>query len=189
MLMKYRPFLAAALLGSLMPSVPLAAEEEIAQIVSPLSQPNHPLLPRKARTDQCFAHQVTPAIIETITHKTELTPARVAVDIETGETEIVRPATYDTQTQRNVLREREELFFETICPQHYTQRFVESLQRALAARGFFSGVPSGWLDEETHLAIRHYQKQRGLDSSLLSLETVEAFGLISHSDFRGLTGN
>ncbi|MEM7440181.1 MAG: peptidoglycan-binding domain-containing protein [Pseudomonadota bacterium] len=180
--------LTAALAGVLTWATP-APGADVAQIVSPLSHPNHPLLPRKARADQCFAYQVTPAIIETITHKTELTPPRLAVDIETGETEVVRPATYKTEQRQNVIREREELFFETICPQHYTQRFVESLQRALNARGFLGGPPTGWLDDQTKIAIRLYQKQGGIDSDMLSLQTVEAFGLISHRDFEKLTGN
>ena len=166
-----------------------APGEEVAQIVSPLSHPNHPLMPKNATPHQCFAHDVTPAIIETVTRKTELTPARVAVDIETGQTEIVRPATYKTDTVQEVIREREDLFFETVCPQFYTERFVKSLQRALHARGFYVKQPSGWFDAETQLGIRLYQKQSGLNSKMLSLKTVEAFGLVTHSDFRTLTDN
>lgn len=162
---------------------------EVLQIVSPLSYPNHPLYPQNVRPDQCFAHDVKPAVIETTTHRFQLSPARIAVDTQTGETEIIRPAKYKTETLRHVVREREELFFETLCPQHYTQRFVESLQRALAARGFYSGQPSGWLDEQTQTAIRLYQKPDGLNSPLISLRTVQAFGLITHSDFQSLIDN
>lgn len=161
----------------------------VAQIVSPLSNPDHPLLPKDARADQCFAHEVTPAILETTTEKTQLTPPRLAVDIETGKTEVIRPATYNIVTVQRVIRERQELFFETICPQLYTERFVQSLQRALSVRGFYDGAPSGWLDDETAAAIRRYQKTQGLPSSILSLRTVEAFGLVSHRDFKGLSGN
>lgn len=177
-----------ALVACLGVAQPVAAAG-VAQIISPLSQPNHPLLPRNARADQCFAYEVTPAIIETTTHRTQLTPPRMAVDIETGETEVIRPATYDTVTVQRVIREREELFFETICPQLYTERFVQSLQRALKARGFFGGEPNGWLDDQTSLAIKLYQKQEGLPSGILSLHTVEAFGLVSHRDFKALTDN
>ena len=183
-----RPLAAMALAATVGVAHPVSGGE-VTQIVSPLSQPNHPLLPPDARADQCFAHEVTPAVIETTTNRTQLTPPRLAVDLETGETEVVRPATYDTVTAQRVIREREEIFFETICPQLYTDRFVRSLQRALKARGFFGGVPSGWLDDQTKLAIKLYQKQEGLPSSILSLRTVETFGLISHRDFSGLTGN
>lgn len=175
----------AALLALGTPSL----SAEVRQVISSLSHPDHPLLPRDARKSQCFVHEVTPAIIETTTHKTQLTPPRLAVDLETGETEVVRKATYRTQTSQRVVRARQERLFETVCPQHYTERFVQSLQRALRARGFGDLRTSGWIDPETEAAIRAYQQRGGLDSAMLSLKTAEDFGLVSHSDFQGLTGN
>lgn len=159
------------------------------QIVSSVTHPDHPRLPPDARPDQCFAYEFTPAIIETITEKTPLTPPRLAVDLETGKTEVIRPATYKTVKVQRVVRERQEQWFPTPCPQVYTERFVQSLQRAMKARGFYSGPVTGLLDEQTQLAVKLYQRQDGVDSAMLSLKTVEDFGLISHRDFSDFTDN
>ncbi|MCP5074960.1 MAG: peptidoglycan-binding protein [Rhodobacteraceae bacterium] len=154
------------------------------RIVTASEEPLNPNLPADAAPDSCFAHEYTPAIIETVTEKTPLTPARVAIDIETGETEIIRPATFDTVTVQRIIQEREELWFETLCPQLYSERFVNSLQRALRARGFYSGELTGWMDVQTNIAIKLYQRKFGLNSQILALKTAEEFGLTSHSDFK-----
>ncbi|MEM6619219.1 MAG: peptidoglycan-binding domain-containing protein [Pseudomonadota bacterium] len=167
----------------------LAGPLGAAEIVSPLSHPNHPLLPADAKSSQCFAHLVLPAVREFETVKTQVTPPRVAVDLETGATEVVIPAKWEIRTVERVLRPRQEHFYETLCPQRYTHSFVESLQRALAARGYDPGSATGWLDDPTRSAIRAYQGAKGLNSAIISLKTVEEFGLISHTDFNAFTGN
>ena len=155
-------------------------------IVSKLSDPTHPLLPKDAALDDCFGHEFTPAVIETITEKTPLTPARLAVDLETGETTVIREATYKTVTVQRIVTPREEHWFAAVCPQKYTEKFVNSLQRALKARGFYSGALTGWMDEQTNLAVKLYQRKYELHSSIVALATAEEFGLISHSDFNNL---
>ena len=170
------------ILGAILMASPALAAN---RIVSASQEPNNPNLPADAAPDACFAHEYTPAIIETVTEKIPLTPARVAVDIETGETEIIRPATFDTITVQRIVQEREEFWFETLCPHLYSERFVNSLQRALRARGFYTGELTGWLDIQTSIAVKLYQRKFGVNSELLSLQTAEEFGLISHRDFKG----
>ena len=155
-------------------------------IVSKLTHPDHPRLPADAALDACFGHEFTPAIIETVTEKTPLTPARLAVDIETGKTTVVREATYKTVTMRKIVQPRREQWFSAVCPHFYTERFVKSLQRALKARGFYSGKLTGWMDEQTNIAVKLFQRKFDVDSPILTVQAAEEFGLVSHSDFNAL---
>ncbi len=179
-----RQFTSLVLGAVIMASTATAAN----RIVTASENPNNPNLPANASPNSCFAHEYQPAIIETVTEKTPLKPARVAVDIETGETRIIKPATFDTVTVQRIIREREEFWFETLCPHLYTERFVNSLQRALRARGFYTGELTGWMDLQTNIAIKLYQRQFGMNSEILSRQTAEEFGLAAHSDFKGADG-
>ena len=78
------------------------------------------------------------------------------------------------------MKERRELWFETPCAPALTPEFVESLQRALKARGHFRGSVSGYIDLRTRSAIRKYQASQGLDSSILSLAAARKLGLIAY---------
>lgn len=158
-------------------------------VVSKLSDPDNPNIPADAKLDSCFAHEFTPAIIETITERTPKTPAQVAIDETTGQTKVIRPATYETVTVQKIIQDRRDIWFETPCPQIYTERFVKSLQRALKARGYYSGTLTGWMDKYTRIAVQLYQRDRGYDSEILSLKVAEEFGLITHRDFEGMTRN
>jgi peptidoglycan hydrolase-like protein with peptidoglycan-binding domain len=61
-----------------------------------------------------------------------------------------------------------------------TVEFVETLQRALKARGHYRGSVSGYIDTRTYSAIRKYQAPQGLDSSILSLAAARKLGLIAY---------
>ena len=102
----------------------------------------------------------------------------------TGAAQVYKPATFDIKTEQTQIQTRRDLWFKTVCPPVYTERFVKSLQRALRARGYYIGKPSGSLDAPTREAIPTYQSEQGLQSELLSLEAAEAFGFTSHRDFR-----
>ncbi|WP_069299647.1 peptidoglycan-binding domain-containing protein [Neptunicoccus sediminis] len=153
------------------------------QIVSRLTHPDHAKLPENAGPTDCFGHEFTPAVIETITEKIPLKPARLAVDLETGETTVIRKATFKTMTMQRIVTPRNEQWFPAVCPHKYTEDFVQSLQRALQARGFYSGALTGWMDEETKIAVKLYQRKLDLDSPIVAKATAEEFGLVSHSDF------
>ncbi|PLS22193.1 peptidoglycan-binding domain-containing protein [Neptunicoccus cionae] len=156
------------------------------QIVSKLTHPDHAMLPENAGPTDCFGHEFTPAVIETVTEKIPLKPARLAVDLETGETTVIRKATFKTMTMQRIVTPRSEQWFPAVCPHKYTENFVQSLQRALKARGFYSGALSGWMDEETKIAVKLYQRKLDLDSPIVAKATAEEFGLVSHSDFDGI---
>jgi peptidoglycan hydrolase-like protein with peptidoglycan-binding domain len=58
-----------------------------------------------------------------------------------------------------------------------TEDFVSSLQRALSARGLYSGPISGRMDRQTRRGVRNYQAPLGLDSGILSLAAARKLGL------------
>ena len=90
---------------------------------------------------RCYGRDITPALIETVTEQVLDQPAR---HDQTGA--LVRPASYRTVIRQQMTRERREVSFETLCPPAYTPEFVSSLQRALQARGVYSGPISGVMD-------------------------------------------
>lgn len=152
-------------------------------VISALTDPDNPNLPKDARRDSCYAREITPAVIETVTEKTLISPEKTYLDTETGKTVVARPARYKTEIRQRIVSPRSEFLFETLCPHLYSERFVNSLQRALRARGYYSGKPSGNMDAQTSLAIKLFQRTKNLNSDILALSTIEEFGLIPHRDF------
>ncbi len=102
---------------------------------APASQPGNVLIDMgqiETHNDgRCFAKDISPAVIETVTLQEIETEA---VRDETGA--IIRPALFRTVTRQQILRERADIRFETVCPQNYTAERVSTLQRALKAHGF-----------------------------------------------------
>lgn len=121
----------------------------------------------------CFATDTTPAVIETVTERMIDTPA---VLDETGA--VITPATYRSETRQEITRERSEISFETPCPPAFTAAFVESLQRALALRGFYDGPVNGVMDVATGRAVQDFQRRNGPDSPILSIAAARELGLV-----------
>ena len=69
--------------------------------------------------------------------------------------------------------------FARLCDDQLTPTFVETLQRALQARGLYLGQITGDLDEATREAIRGYQEAQGLDSDVLSVSAAQQLGLVA----------
>ena len=147
-------------------------------VVSRLIEPEPQVLraadgPPGADPESCWGRDVTPAQIETVTEQVMIQPAVITT---TGA--VLEPAVYKTETQQRITRKRQEIWFETPCPEVLTREFVASLQRALQVRGLYSVFVSGEMDRATRRAIRRYQMQQGLDSSLLSLAAARRLGLV-----------
>ena len=148
-------------------------------VVSRLLEPQQQILrasdgPPGADPDSCWGRDVTPATIETVTEHVMIQPAQISSDGS-----VSQPAVYKTETQQRITRERQEVWFETPCPEALTTEFVSSLQRALAARDLYSGSITGEMNRSTRRAVRRFQVQEGLDSSLLSLAAARRLGLIA----------
>lgn len=72
----------------------------------------------------------------------------------------------------------EEKAFRVPCPEQMTPELIRSLQRALKIRGYFGGAVTGHADVATSMAVRAFQRDRGFDSPILTLETVVSLGLL-----------
>ena len=72
----------------------------------------------------------------------------------------------------------EEVAFRVPCPEQMGQSFVETLQRALMARGFHQGPVTGKADSQTRAAVQAFQKGNGFNSPILTLETAQRLGLV-----------
>ncbi len=118
----------------------------------------------------CWAKVVTDNV-ETVTERVVVQPAEIASDgtviAPPIHREIERPVNGDGET-----------WFQRPCEAQMTPQLVESLQRALQARGHYSGEITGEMDLRTRLAIRAYQQPQGIDSGVLSLSAAKQLGLI-----------
>lgn len=129
--------------------------------------------PPGADPNACFGRHSTPAIIETVTEQVLVQPPQINADGT-----VSFPATYRTETRQEIVRPRKELWFETLCAEAFTPEFIETLQRALAARGFYRGAITGKFDRATRRAVLGYQQSQGLDSEILSLVAARKLGLV-----------
>lgn len=133
-----------------------------------------PPVAERAADGTCRARDVTPAVYEQVMGEVQVVQAEIAEDGA-----VIRPPVYRRAPVPRVVRERSEISFEAPCPEDMTPEFIGSLQRALAARGYFPGNVTGRLDAPTTAAIRRYQSERGLESAQLSLETARSLGLVA----------
>ena len=74
---------------------------------------------------------------------------------------------------------RTDRWFEIPCPPAFTVEFVSTLQRALQARGQYSGAVSGNMDDATRRAVLAVQTAAGLPSDVLSIETARDLGIVA----------
>jgi hypothetical protein len=126
---------------------------------------------------RCFGRDESPAVIETVTAQELLIPAVTGPDGT-----VVQPAIYGSTVTQGIVQERAAVTFETLCPPAYTAEFVGSVQRALAARGFYAGPVTSTLDPATLQAIRAFHLATdGPNSALLSIAAARALGLVALS--------
>lgn len=104
------------------------------------SQPGSPPAP----PGTCWASDVIPAVIETVTEQFTARPAILAPDGS-----VQTPAIYRTVTQQKIVKDRETVWFRTPCPEVMTADFIATLQRALKARGYYLLSLTGQLDPPT----------------------------------------
>lgn len=160
---------ASALAAAALLSACLADTAPQAEVLRAGEVPN---APPGADPEACYARTTTPAIIETVTEQVLVQPPQIAADGS-----VTYPAVYRTETRQEIVRERRELWFETLCEDELTPEFIASLQRALQARQYFGGAITGRMDIRTRRAIRAYQEAEGVKSDILSLAAARKLGL------------
>lgn len=155
-------------LGSYLPEAPARANLS-AELVR-LDQPGPPPGPEGA----CWASDVTPLVIETVTEQVMVSPERRGPDGQ-----VLQPASFRTDTHQQIVQEREEIWFRAPCAEAWTVDFIATLQRALKARGYYAQPVSGEMDSTTREAVHRFQTERGLDSPQLSLAAARELGIIA----------
>lgn len=130
--------------------------------------------PADAPPGSCWGKTVSPAVVERVTQRVEIKPAKINPDGTISELPV-----YRNEDRQVIVTPRRDNWFETPCPDVLTVEFVSSLQRALIARGDYAGSVTGVLDPSTRKAIRRYQAATGPDSGVLSLESARMLGLVS----------
>ena len=122
---------------------------------------------------RCYGRDITPAVIETVTAQVLDQP-----EVRAEDGTLVSPAVFRSEIRQEITRERQVVAFETICPPDYTVEFVQTLQRALGARGYYDGEIHGHLDAATGRAIQSFQREDGPDSPLLWIGTARELGIV-----------
>ena len=122
----------------------------------------------------CWAAEVAPAVIETVTEQTLVAP-----EIRDAAGQVLTPASFRSTTRQRIVQGRDEVWFRAPCPAEITVDFIATLQRALKARGLYLQPLTGVMDGPTTKAIRRFQAERGLDSPQLSLAAARELGIVS----------
>jgi len=102
-----------------------------------------------------------------------LRPAQASTDGR-----IQQPTVYKKEDVQEIVQQRAETWYETVCPNLMTDNFVASLQRALSIRGTYRGKVTGLMDDETHRAIRKFQ-QSDFESGNLTVASARVLGLVA----------
>jgi len=129
-----------------------------------------------------YATETRQAIVEERRVRWIETPCpdvQTAPAVTASDGRIVTPARYATETRQAIVEERRVRWIETPCPDVQPPDFIASLQRALMARDLHAGPVTGRMDAPTREAVRRYQRPRGLDSDILSLESARTLGLVA----------
>ena len=120
----------------------------------------------------CWATDVTPAVIETVTEQLQVSP-----EIRDEQGNVTAAARFRSETRQKMVQDREEVWFKSPCAEALTPDFIATLQRALKARGYYLQALTGAMDPATSAAIRQFQAERGLDSPVLSLAATRELGI------------
>ena len=118
----------------------------------------HGAAPSNAAPGTCWAEMPNTPVITSVT----------AQIMARGQSRAVRPATVVAGGI---------VWFERPCEWEITPYFVETLQRALQARGPYHREITGEMDSATRFAVRLFQQPQGLDSGILSMSASRSLGL------------
>lgn len=131
------------------------------------------LAPPGAPAGTCWGQITTPAVVETVTQRVLVKPAKTNPDGSIAELPV-----YRNEDRQQIVTPRGIDWFETPCPPAFTIEFVSNLQRALAVRGQYTGPITGNMDAPTRAAVRAVQRAEGLDSDILSIAAARRLGLV-----------
>ncbi|MBL4749481.1 MAG: peptidoglycan-binding protein [Amylibacter sp.] len=134
-------------------------------------------------SETCFTPYTAPAVIETVTEQVLVQEEVREIDPETGQSVVTSPAIYSTKTIQKIITDRSEAQIQIVCAKDQNRDFIQTLQRALTARGFYDSAINGRMDDRTKRAVRKVQKSYGVNISDVTIELAENYGLIIHRLF------
>ena len=169
------PVLIPGLIPALAAALALSACAENAVVTSSNIDPvSLAVAPPGAAPGTCWGKTVSPAVVETVSHKILLQPAQISSDGRVQAAPI-----YKSEDIQHVIQPRRENWFQVPCTAQMTPEFVASVQRALQARDHYQGPITGAMDTRTRSAVRRYQQSEGFDSNILTLAAARKLGLIA----------
>ena len=154
------------------PTIPVASPHH-GDLSDELIQLDHPG-PPPGPNGVCWADDVTPAVIETVTEQELDTPER-----RDAAGTVISPASYRSVSKLRMLHDRAEVWFKTPCAGQMTAETIATLQRALKARGYYALPLTGVFDDATKEAVRKYQAAHGFDSPVLTLAAARDLGVLA----------
>lgn len=113
--------------------------------------------------------KVVPAQYKTVKVRKLIAPAQ--------EKRIPIPAKYQKVTKKVKVAEGNLVWREIICETNTTADVVARVQKALKERGYNPGVIDGVIGSDTMRAVTKFQKDNGLASGSLTLNTLRALGV------------
>lgn len=87
---------------------------------------------------------------------------------------IAIPEEFQTVSRRELLTEGKMQWQPILCETNVTHEIIHSLQSALKDEGYDPGRIDGSLGRQTMIAVQAYQKDKGLPSGELTLETLKS---------------
>lgn len=132
------------------------------------------LAPPGAPPGTCWGKIPTPAVVETVTEQILVSPAEMNPDGTVATLPV-----YRAERRQHIVIPRTDRWFEIPCPPSFTVEFVSTLQRALQARGLYTGEINGNMDTATRRAVLAVQRAAGLPSDVLSIETARNLGIVA----------
>ena len=111
-----------------------------------------------------------PAEYQTVSVRKLVEPAK--------ERSIAIPAQYETVTKREKISDSRLEWQSILCETNTTPGVISSLQRALKMRGYDPGRVDGILGRETLDAVATYQRNKGMASGQLTMETLQSLNVL-----------
>lgn len=116
------------------------------------------------------------------TRKVEIPAAYKTVKVrklvsESQERRIPIPAEYQTVTKTTQVTEGKMEWRRVLCETNVTNETISRIQSALANKGFDPGPIDGIIGSQTYVAIKAYQRSKGLATGGLTYETMKSLGI------------
>ena len=121
----------------------------------------------------------TPASTRKVTIPAEYQTIRVRKLAEPAKERVIDiPAEYDTVVKRDKVSDSRLEWRSILCETNADREVISSLQRALKRRGYDPGRVDGVFGRETMDAVATYQRNKGMASGQLTMETLKSLNVL-----------